>query len=432
MSKGRVIVAMSGGVDSSVSALLLKEQGYEVIGVTMRLWTVESDDLPPMSKRCCSVEDVDDARRVCQVIGAPHYVMNFEREFQQHVVDYFVQEYGRGRTPHPCLACNDKIKFDFLLRRAMFLDADYIATGHYARIRRNGRGLSLLKAADPRKDQSYVLFTLTQRELGRLLFPVGEYPKEEIRRMAAQGGLPVADKPDSQEICFIPDGDYRKFIGERAAPRGGQIVDTSGNVLGQHPGIQFFTIGQRRGLGLKGNSGQPMFVVKIDWEANQVVLGREEDLYHSNLWASRVNFTSGQAPEGPVEVTAKIRYKASESPATVLAHGDWAEVRFHQPQRALTPGQAVVFYQREELIGGGVIEPEPPRPSGKASGESSGDCVSICSVSPSPFDRLRAGSEPVEGADSQSSPVEGEKVGRSEQMWSAQNRRVPSPLAGEG
>jgi tRNA-specific 2-thiouridylase len=372
MSKGRVIVAMSGGVDSSVSALLLKEQGYEVIGVTMRLWTVERDDLPPMSKRCCSVEDVDDARRVCQVIGAPHYVMNFEREFQQHVVDYFVREYGRGRTPHPCLACNDKIKFDFLLRRANFLEADYIATGHYARIRRNGHGLSLLKAIDPRKDQSYVLFTLTQRELGRLLFPVGEYPKEEVRRMAAQAGLPVADKPDSQEICFIPDGDYRKFIGERAAPRPGEILDTGGNVLGQHPGIQFFTIGQRRGLGLKGNGGQPMFVVKLDTEANQVVLGREEDLYHSHLWASRVNFTSGQAPGGPVEVNAKIRYKASESPATVFAHGDWAEVRFHQPQRALTPGQAVVFYQGEELIGGGVIELESPRLSGKAFGESRG------------------------------------------------------------
>ena len=236
-------------MDSSVAALLLKEQGYEVVGVTMRLWTVQRDDLPTLSKRCCSVEDVDDARRVCQVIGAPHYVQNFEREFQQHVVDYFVQEYDRGRTPHPCLACNDKIKFDFLLRRAIFLEADYIATGHYARIRPSGDGLKLIKGADEKKDQSYVLFTLTQPELSRLLLPVGEYPKNEIRRIAAEAGLPVADKPDSQEICFIPDGDYRQFVGERATPRPGAMVDSDGNVLGRHQGIQFFTIGQRRGAG---------------------------------------------------------------------------------------------------------------------------------------------------------------------------------------
>ena len=359
MGKGRVIVAMSGGVDSSVAALLLKEQGYEVTGVTMRLWTVERDDVPPSSKRCCSVEDVEDARRVCQAIGAPHYVLNFEREFQKHVVDYFCQEYERGRTPHPCLACNDKIKFDFLLRRAMFLEADYIATGHYARIRPNGTGLKLLKGADGNKDQSYVLFTLTQREMGRLLLPVGEYPKERIRQLAAEAGLPVADKPDSQEICFIPDGDYRKFVGERSTPRPGPMVHTDGTVLGSHPGVQFFTVGQRRGLGLPGNTGLPMYVVKIDAEANQVTIGREEELYRTELWASRMSFLSGQPPDGPLEVTAKIRYKASESPATLLARGEWAEVRFREPQRAVTPGQAVVFYKGDELVAGGIIELEP-------------------------------------------------------------------------
>ncbi len=355
---------MSGGVDSSVAALLLHEEGYEVIGVTMRLWTVERDDVPASSKRCCSVEDVDDARRVCQVIGVPHYVQNFEREFQQHVVDYFVAEYDRGRTPHPCLACNDKIKFDFLLRRAMFLDADFIATGHYARVRRNGSGLKLLKGLDPRKDQSYVLFTLGQAELQRLLLPVGEHPKSDIREMAANAGLPVADKPDSQEICFIPDGDYRKFLGQRGSPKPGDLVDTDGNVLGQHPGVQFFTVGQRRGLGLQGNTGEPMYVTRIVADENRVVLGRRDELDLERLWASRVTYVGDDAPIGPLEVTAKIRYNANESPATLSPRGDSAEIRFHTPQRAITPGQAVVFYDGEVVVGGGIIETEAPVPSG--------------------------------------------------------------------
>jgi len=353
-------VAMSGGVDSSVAALLLKRQGYEVIGVTMRLWSVERDDLPPLSKRCCSAEDVDDARRVCQLIGVPHYVQNFEREFKQHVIDRFVREYERGRTPHPCLSCNDKIKFDFLLRRALFLDADYIATGHYGRVRRNGQGLRLLKGADGGKDQSYVLYTLRQAELRRLLLPVGEYPKAEIRGIAHEAGLPVAQKPDSQEICFIPDGDYRKFVGERSRPVPGEFVDTGGSVIGSHPGIQFFTVGQRRGLGLNGNSGKPMYVVRIDRETNRVVLGREDELYSTDVWASDVNFISGEAPDEPVEVEAKVRYKATESPATVTPLGDGAQVRFSEPQRAVTPGQPVVFYDGPQLLGGGTIEPGPP------------------------------------------------------------------------
>lgn len=356
MSNERVIVAMSGGVDSSVAALLLKEQGFDVIGVTMRLWTVERDDLPAVSKRCCSVEDVEDARRVCQTIGVKHYVMNFEKEFQEHVVDYFCREYDNGRTPHPCLACNDKIKFDFLMRRAMFLDADYVATGHYARVERRDARVKLLKGIDLGKDQSYVLFTLTQMELGRLLLPVGEYPKSSIRDIAKRGLLPVADKPDSQEICFIPDGDYRKFIGDRGKPRPGDMVDTSGSFIGKHPGIQFFTIGQRRGLGLNGNTGVPRYVVEIDANNDRVVLGTESELFRSKFWASNVNFVSGITPETPLDVTAKIRYKASEFKATIIPRDGLVEISFSEPQRSVTPGQAVVFYDGDEILGGGIIE----------------------------------------------------------------------------
>ncbi len=356
MMNKRVIVAMSGGVDSSVAALLLKEQGYDVVGVTMRLWSTENASSNANNNRCCSVKDVDDARRVCQIIGIPHYLQNFEREFQEHVVNYFVREYSNGRTPHPCLACNDKIKFDFLLRRAMFLDANYIATGHYARIQQNGKGLKLLKGTDYTKDQSYVLFTLKQAELSRLLMPIGNYSKTQIREFAEKANLPIAKKPDSQEICFIPDNDYRKFVSKRSKIKPGNIVNTSGTILGQHPGIQFFTVGQRRGIGLNGNSEKPMYVLEIDTENNQVVAGPEDKLFRSTHWASKVNFISGQIPQKPIEVKAKIRYKATECPATVIPNGDFAEIRFHTPQRAVTPGQAVVFYQDEELIGGGIIE----------------------------------------------------------------------------
>ena len=261
--KKRVIVAMSGGVDSSVAAVLLKEQGYDVVGVTMRLWSKDDGNAPKNNKRCCSVEDVKDARRVCDILGIKHYHLNFEEEFQKYVVDYFVNSYVEGKTPHPCLACNDKIKFDFLFGRAQNLGSELIATGHYARIRNENNNYKLLKGYDSNKDQSYVLFTLKQAELKNLLLPVGEYSKDKIREIAEKYDLPVANKPDSQEICFIPDGNYRQFIMERTNPKPGKILDIDGNYLGKHDGIQSFTIGQRRKLGLDKNGKTPYFVIKI-------------------------------------------------------------------------------------------------------------------------------------------------------------------------
>jgi len=354
MAKQRVVVAMSGGVDSSVTAGLLLEQGYEVLGVTMRLWTVEDASASRHHKRCCSVEDTDDARAAADVLGLQHYVLNLEREFSENVIDQFVSEYSLGRTPNPCLACNDRVKFRPLLEHALALDADYLATGHYARVRQNGGGFELLRAVDPSKDQSYVLYTLGQRELGRTLFPIGEYPKDEIRDFARKWRLPNAEKPDSADICFIPSGDYRAFVRERVAARPGVITDTSGRRLGEHAGLVNYTVGQRKGVPARGGEA-PLFVIDLDAQTDTLVVGPHEDLMANGLLAEDVTFVSGAVPRTLLRVEARIRYRAPAVPSTLHIRDGCAEIRFDRPQRAVTPGQAVVFYDGDRVLGGATI-----------------------------------------------------------------------------
>ena len=343
---------MSGGVDSAVAAGLLVRQGYDVVGITMRLWTQADGEGRMHQKRCCGVEDIDDARASAEILGIPHYVFNLEEEFNRRVVDYFVDEYGRGRTPNPCLACNEHVKFRALLDRAIAMDADYLATGHYARITEEDGSYHMLRAADDNKDQSYVLYTLHQEELSRLLFPVGAYPKEMIRSLALDMGLPVHDKPDSAEICFVPNGDYRSFIAERVPQASGAILDQSGTKVGEHDGVAGYTIGQRKGIGAFGGK---RFVTEIDPTLNLVTIGGEEDLLSSRLWADKPSWMHNQPVGADFLAGVKIRYKSPRAAARVRVHENEIEIEFEHPLRAITPGQAAVIYDGDRVLGGGVI-----------------------------------------------------------------------------
>ncbi|MEJ5247883.1 MAG: tRNA 2-thiouridine(34) synthase MnmA [Caldilinea sp.] len=352
-----VVVAMSGGVDSSVAAALLVERGYNCIGVMMRLWA-EVGVGEGSTNKCCSLESVHDARRVADKLGIPFYLINVERPFKEKVVDFFIDGYSRGITPNPCLECNRHIRFDYLLNYARRLGADYLATGHYARLRYAEDGkVHLLKGVDEAKDQSYVLSVLGQDELHDVLFPVGEYPKSEVRRMAAERGLPTASKHDSMDLCFIFDDDYRRFLRTWAAEamRPGPIVDRRGRVYGQHNGLPGYTIGQRKGLGIAG-AAEPLFVLELDYRNNALVVGTAAELGRDRLIAERVNWTLDEAPPAGARVQCKIRYKAKAVECTLFPIGvDQVEVRFDAPLRDIAPGQGAVFYDGDLCLGGGVI-----------------------------------------------------------------------------
>ncbi len=352
---------MSGGVDSSTAAALLQQQGFDVVGVTLKLWP--QDCLSRAEDKCCGPQAVTDARAVCHRLGVPFYLVDEAEEFQRQVIEYFAAEYRAGRTPNPCVMCNEKLKFGTLLARARKLGAGFVATGHYARVERDatsGRTL-LRRGRDPRKDQSYFLFSLRQEQLARSLFPLGELTKTDAREVARERQLKTAEKEESMEICFVPDNDYGRFLRQAnlVAPHRGEIVDPAGRVLGHHDGIEFFTIGQRKGLGIA--APKPLYVLELDPARNRVVVGDDDTaLLREELAVERCNWIPFDTPPGALEVTAKIRYNHAGTPATVTPLADGAaRVRLHTPQRAVTPGQACVFYQDDLVVGGGWIARSP-------------------------------------------------------------------------
>ncbi len=351
-ARKRVVCAMSGGVDSSVAAALLVQEGYDVIGVTMEIWPEMSEEQMAHQGGCCSIGAVEDARSVCTALGIPHYVLNLRERFHQQVIENFRSEYLRGRTPNPCIACNREVKFSELLRRAAALDADYLATGHYARVEEAEAGYRLLRAADSRKDQTYVLWGLGQSELRRVLFPVGHYEKPEIRKVAQSLGLRTWDKPDSQEICFV-SGDYRQLVTE-ALPKG-RFVDRLGQDLGESPPITHFTVGQRRGIGLAAE--RPYYVLELRSGENTVVIGHREELDGRGCIVEDVHFVSDAWPEAAFDCTVRIRAHGREAPARVQPLGAGrVGVSFLEAQTAIAPGQSAVFYAGDDCLGGGIIE----------------------------------------------------------------------------
>ena len=351
----RIVVAMSGGVDSSVAAALLAREGHDVVGLSMQLYDQSNGEISFGS--CCTLDDLYDARRVAASIGIPHYIVNFERKFEEHVVADFVREYAAGRTPIPCVHCNGDLKFASLVERAAAFQAAAVATGHYAQVDVNEdtQRYRLKRGVDAQKDQSYFLFTLSQAQLARARFPVGALDKPAVREEARRLGLRVAEKKDSQEICFVAAGEHPDFVAKRAAIPAGVIQDREGRVLGQHEGVHRFTIGQRKGLGV--SSAIPLYVVNIDADSAAVTVGPREDLERTSLTASRVNWMSGDAPASPIRAHAQIRYRHKPAAATITPLGaDRTRVDFDQPQSAVTPGQAVVFYEGDVVLGGGWIE----------------------------------------------------------------------------
>jgi tRNA-specific 2-thiouridylase len=356
----KVVLAMSGGVDSSVAAAILKEEGYQVIGVTMQIWPTDKQAYEvDRFGGCCGLGAIEDAKKVAYKLGIPHYVVNFRDIFAQKVIADFCQEYSLGRTPNPCIRCNQYIKFDAFLEKAKALGADFVATGHYARIERDGAGgrYLLKKGVDWRKDQSYVLYTLTQEQLRHTLLPIGNFTKEQVRKIAGELKLSVAAKPESQEICFIPDDDYPKFLMEHvaAAVKPGPILDRQGSTLGKHRGILFYTIGQRKGLGISAK--EPLYVTAIVQEKNAIVVGSKQEVYGTELIASGLNWISLTRLKQPIIARAKIRYLHKEADAEIIpVDGDRVRVTFKEPQMAITPGQAIVFYDEDTVIGGGTIE----------------------------------------------------------------------------